>query len=474
MLKDREHTFEVSAPLPRRRRRARRLLGDAVAVVAVGAFLASCGGSGSSNNGGTSAGGGHKAGMPPSTVSGTVAEWNWDIPSDDPGEAAILSPLMQMLKTQFPHLKVVNTSMTLTAQNDKLPLALASSSSAPVLTQTNEGLENQGRLVKDAELMPLNPYDKIYHWFSRVGKLPLAFNSWPADKSMFGSGQVYGVPETGTVVGVFYNKKILASIGAKPPTSWDSFVTDLGLAAKAGVTPIAYAGGQPTAYQPTHVLWMLINHYVPAAQSLAFVTHKGADPSIDTPGDVQAASTLAAWTRAGYFAKGFQGLSDDDALNMFDKGKAAFFIEGNWYTSSVAGALHNDAAFWAPPVVTGGPGEGWSIPTRSSNPDVAAAIINDVLSPKLQDALLKAGDIPVVAPSTHALAAAPPMLRTAEAVWNSRVADNQLVPYMDWAYPDLLNQAMAGIAELQGGQASASSVMASLQSDYKSYWSSKH
>jgi raffinose/stachyose/melibiose transport system substrate-binding protein len=471
MPNEKDKKLDVSGMPPSGGRSPLGLIVGIVAAAAAAAVLAACGSSGSSGGSSSSH---NKASVPSKSVSGTFTEWNWDIPSDDPGENAILTPLMKMLKTQFPHLKVVNTSMTLTAQNDKLPLSLASSSSSPDLTQTNEGLENQGRLVQDGEIMPLNSYDHIYHWFSRVGQLPLAFNSWPAKKAMFGSGQVYAVPETGTVVGVFYNKKILASIGAKPPTSWNTFVAGLALAAKAGITPIAYAGGQPTAFQPSHVLWMLINHYVPASQSLAFVSHRGSNPSVDTPADVQAASTLAAWTKAGYFPQGFQGLSDDDALNMFDKGKAAYFIEGNWYTSSVAGALHNDAGFWAPPVVTGGPGEGWSIPTHSSNPDVAAAIINDVLSPQLQDALLKAGDIPVVSPSAKALAAAPPMLRTAEGIWNARVRSNQLVPYMDWAYPDFLNQAMAGIAELQAGKTSPSALMSSLQSDYKQYWSSRH
>ena len=105
---------------------------------------------------------------------------------------------------------------------------------------------------------------------------------------MFGSGSVYGVPETGTVVGIFYNRPLLASVGAKPPTSWATFTSDLALVAKAGKTGIAYAGGQPTAYQPSHVLWMLINQYVPAAQSIAFVAHKG-NPSINTAADIKAA-----------------------------------------------------------------------------------------------------------------------------------------------------------------------------------------
>ena len=44
--------------------------------------------------------------------------------------------------------------MTLGEQNDKLPLAFASSGSAPAVSQTNEGLENQGRMVKDGNCCP--------------------------------------------------------------------------------------------------------------------------------------------------------------------------------------------------------------------------------------------------------------------------------------------------------------------------------
>ncbi len=429
--------------------------------------LAACSSGGSS---GSSPSSGSKPTTLAKTASGTIQEWNWDIAADDPGEHAVIPLIIAMMKQQYPNLKIVNTSMTLGEQNDKLPLAFASSGSAPTVSQTNEGLENQGRMVKDGELLPLNPYDKVYHWFSKVGTPPLALNSWPSGASMFGSGSVYGVPETGTVVGIFYNRPLLASVGAKPPTSWATFTSDLALVAKAGKTGIAYAGGQPTAYQPSHVLWMLINQYVPAAQSIAFVAHKG-NPSINTAADIKAASTFAAWTKAGYFPKGYQGLSDVDALNMFDAGKTAFFIEGNWYASSVQQSLGSKAGFWSPPVVTGGPGEGWSIPTHSPNPNAAAAFINDALSPQIQSALLKNGDIPVESPSASALASASPLLRSAEAAWDSRVKSNNLVPYMDWAYPDFLNQAMAGIAQLQGGQLSASALMSSLQSDYTSYWS---
>ena len=124
--------------------------------------------------------------------------------------------------------------------------------------------------------------------------------------------------------------------------------------------------------------------------------HTGKNPSIDIPGYVQAAATFAAWTKDGYFPAGYQGLSDVQALNLFDQGKAGFFLEGNWYSSSVQQALGSKAGFWVPPVVTGGPGEGWSIPAKSPNPNAGAAVINTLLSPAIQDALLKNGDIPAV------------------------------------------------------------------------------
>ncbi len=134
-------------------------------------------------------------------------------------------------------------------------------------------------------------------------------------------------------------------------------------------------------------------------------------------------------------------------------------------------ALGSRAGFWVPPVVTGGPGEGWSIPASARNPNAGAALINVLLSPTIQDALLRNGDIPVVTPSAKALAGATPLLRSAAAGWSSSVHSGNLVPYLDYATPNFLNQEMAGIQQLQAGQISPSALMSSLQSDYTSYWS---
>ena len=449
---------------------ARRSLYLRLGVLSI-AGLAAIAGCSSGGGSGSAANGSSNAAALAKTWKGTLSEWNWDIPGDDPGESAILPILIKNLQTQYPGVKVANTSMSLSDQNDKLPLAFASGSSAPDVSQTNEGLQNQGRLVADGELLPLAPYDKIYGWFARVGPLPLQYNSLPASGKSFGSGSVYGVPETGTVVGIFYNKALIQSVGGTVPTTWDQFTSDMALLAKHGKTAMAYAGGQPTAYQPVHMLYTIANHYVSAAAQNAFVFHTDKNASIDTPGFVQAATTMAQWTKDGYFPAGYQGLSDVQALNLFDAGKAGFFLEGDWYSSSVQKALGASAGFWVPPVVTGGPGEGWSIPAKAPNPNAGAALINELLSPAIQDALLKNGDIPVIMPSAAALAAASPTLRAAATGWSDAVHGGGLVPYLDYATPDFLNQEMAGIQELQAGRTTPAALMASLQSDYTTYWS---
>ncbi len=459
-----QHSQVPRSPRRRDPRLAIRL--GALAVVAATAVTA-CGSSGSGSPSAAST----KPAALTASAKGTVQEWNWDIPGDDPGEHAIIPILIKMLEQEYPKLKVANTSMSLAEQNDKLPLAFANGSSAPDVSQTNEGLQNQGRLVTDKELLPLAPWDKVYHWFSKVGPLPLQYNSLPASGKTFGSGTVYGVPETGTVVGIFYNKALIKSVGGTTPTSWGAFTHDMALLAKAGKTAMSYAAGQPTAYQPVHMLYTIANHYVSAAVSNAFVFHRGAHPSIDIPGYVQAAATFQAWTKDGYFPKGYQGLSDTQALNLFDQGKAGFFLEGDWYSSSVQQALGSKAGFWVPPVVTGGPGEGWSIPAKAPDPNAGAAVINALLSPKIQDALLANGDIPVTAVSPSVLAKASPLMRSASTGWSTSVHTSNLVPYLDYATPDFLNQEMAGIQELQGGRTTPSALMQSLQADYTAYWS---
>ena len=461
-----------------RARRARAPLGSryrgraaiALASVATAALLAACGGTGGAS---TSSSHTEKpAQLSPSDPGGTLVQWNWETEADDPGGHALVPKAIALFEKQYPKWKVTNREMTLEEQTDSLPLSL-NSSGAPDLTETNEGFGSMGRLVTDGELMNLAPYNAIYHWSDKVGNVPLQYNSFSTNGKEFGQGDVYGVPWSAAPLGIFYNKKLLQKAGATVPTNWNQFFADLPLLKKAGITPLAYASGQPTAYQPVHVFYTLADAFTPAATSINFVFHKGSNPSINVPGYIKAATTLQDWSKEGYFPSGYSGLSDTQALNEFTSGKSGFFIEGEWYISSVQQALKNSAGFWEPPSITGGPGEGYSIPTRSNNPNAAAAFINILLGPTIQKENLEEGEVPVVKPSNAVLSKFPPMIQSATNGWSSAVKSDQLVPYLDYATPNFLNQEMAAVQELQAGQLTPKAMISQLQSDYEQYWSSK-
>jgi raffinose/stachyose/melibiose transport system substrate-binding protein len=407
-----------------------------------------------------------------SSPGGTLTQWNWETEADDPGGHTLMPVVIKLFEKTYPKWKVTNREMTLEEQTDSLPLSL-NGSSAPDVTETNEGFGSMGRLVADKELLNLAPYSKLYGWTKEVGAVPLQYNSFTSDGKAFGSGNVYGVPWSAAPLGVFYNKKLLKKAGAKIPTNWNQFFADLPLLKKAGITPMAYASGQPTAYQPVHVFYTLADAFAKASTSINFVFHKGKSPSINVPGYVKAATTFQNWSKEGYLSPGYSGLSDNQALSNFTSGKAGFFIEGEWYISSVQSALHNNAGFWEPPSLTGGPGEGYSIPTKSASPDAAAAFINVTLSPTIQKDDLQQGEVPVVAPKPSVLAKFPPMIQAATKGWASAVKSNQLVPFLDYATPNFLNQEMAAVQELQSGGLTPKAMISELQSDYTQYWGSK-
>ncbi|MGA3353809.1 MAG: extracellular solute-binding protein [Acidimicrobiales bacterium] len=401
----------------------------------------------------------------------TIQEWNWDTVADEPAENATLPVAIKIFDKQY-NVKVVNVEMTLEEQTDKLPLAFSSKSSAPTVSQTNEGFGDMGRLVTDKELMALTNLNKTHNWYAKVGKLSVQFNEFTPDGKTFGVGTCYGIPDAGSLVGIYYNKKMLAAVGGAVPNNWATFTKDLTLLHKAGKVALAYAQGNPTAYQPVHTLYTIANEFVAAKAQDNFVFHIG-KPSIDSSGFVEAATIFQAWAKDGYFSPGYQGLSDAQALSQFTTGKAGFFIEGSWYAGAVQQGLGNNAGFWVPKVVTGGPGEGWSIPTYSPHPQLAADWIDLMLSPAMQASLLKYGDVPVVQPSAAALASVSPSLKSAAIGWSAATRNNSLVPYLDYATPNFLTQEMAGIEELLAGRITPSSLMQSLQSDYTTYWSSQ-
>jgi raffinose/stachyose/melibiose transport system substrate-binding protein len=405
----------------------------------------------------------------PAMFAGTMQEWNWDTAGDNPGAYAVLPETIKAFEAKYPHVTVVNTSMSLEEQTDKLPLAFASASSSPTVSQVNQGFNSMGRLVTDGELLPLNSYAKKYSWLATIGSASYQNDSFTSNGKNLGSGNIYAIPSTADEMGIFYNKKLLSEVGGKTPTSWASFTQDMRLLHQHGKIAMAYGGGQPSDYNPVNVFDLIANQFVPAAKGIAWAYHLGAHPSIDTAGYIAAAKTMQSWAKDGYLSPGYAGLSSATAISQFAAGKAGFLIEGNWESGSVT-QLGSTVGFWVPAVTTGGPDEGWAIPTHSPNPALAVAWINEQLVAQIQLDQLEQGNIPLVKLPAAALAKLSPLMREVVNGWMSDSSRNQVVPFLADAPPSsFLNAQFSGVQELRAGQ-SASSVLSSWQSAYEAYW----
>ncbi len=129
---------------------------------------------------------------------------------------------------------------------------------------------------------------------------------------------------------------------------------------------------------------------------------QGNQLSFDTPGNLQAATTLQDWAQKGYFTPGFGGGGYDTAVANFAKGQGLFMITGNWIVANLGADNRNFGFFLMPPlqagglpVATGGAGFPLAITTGSTHPDVAAAYIDWMTSDDASDLLLPAGQIPL-------------------------------------------------------------------------------
>ena len=112
----------------------------------------------------------------------------------------------------------------------------------PDVVEANQGWPDMGHLVKSGLLLPLDNYARRTAGRDRVSRRTCcAVSSWSPDGKEFGTGNLYGYTTMGEIVGVYYNKQMLADLGLTVPTTFDEFEQDLAVAKQAGEVPIRSA-----------------------------------------------------------------------------------------------------------------------------------------------------------------------------------------------------------------------------------------
>jgi raffinose/stachyose/melibiose transport system substrate-binding protein len=297
-------------------------------------------------------------------------------------------------------------------------------------------------------------------------------NRFTADAKNFGAGNLYGMPMTGEVVGVYYNKAKLRKLGLNAPTTFQAFEQALTKAKQAGETPIQF--GNLDKWPGIHDYEELMLQSVSKTYARSFIFGSGGGKtSFTSKGSIAAATKLQAWARAGTFTDGYAGLGYDPSWQAFGKGTGVFLISGSWLTADLKKALGKDVGFFLlpPPAgkslsTLGGEGLPWAISSKSKNADTAATYINFITSPAAMQVVANNGQLT----ATKARVKVPAGLDTeVYKAWTKANKTDAIVPYLDWATPTMYDTITAAIQELMAGKSTPASFAKTIQSDYSKF-----
>lgn len=396
----------------------------------------------------------------------TLTVWDQEVRG---GQAKQIQALNAAFQKKYPNVTIDRTKRSFNDLERTLRNAITSKE-APDVVQANNGRSDMGAFVKNGLLQSLDGYAKAYGWTGRFPASIRSLSSYSDDGKVFGQGNLYGLPQVGEVVGVWYNKAKLDKLGLQVPKTTEEFEAALQAAKDAGEVPIQF--GNLDGWPGIHEFGFMQNQFVARddIRKLGF-GQQGADWTSD--GNVKAAQTFSDWIDKGYFTQDFNGVGYDPAWQDFAKGKGVFLISGTWLQADLTDAMGDNVGFFLPPVgatgelaVTGGTGLPFAITDASEHADVAAAYIDFITSDDAMKMIQDAGNLPVHdATANGATGAAADVINA----WNTAGEKDALVPYLDYATPDFYDLLTAQVQKLGNGSVDAQQFLSTLQDEYSSF-----
>ena len=385
------------------------------------------------------------------------------------GQNAQMEQLNEAFTELYPNVTIERNSQSFDDLQTTLRLALTDPN-PPDIVQANNGRNMMGQFVAAGLLLPLDDYAESYGWTDRYSPTVMQYSTYSDDAVVFGDGNLYGLPQVGEVVGVFYSKSKLDELGLDLPADWAAFDDALAVADEAGETPLLL--GNIEQWPALHVFGPLQANYVDASEITDLgLGNPGA--SWTTPENVEAATSLQRWAEAGYFNDGVNGTAYNDAWQSLTAGEGVFLIGGSWLAADLEDAMGDDVGFFLPntsagtPATTGGIGLPFAVTSAADNPDVAAAYLDFITSDDAMQVLADTGNLPVnrtaeLAPDTGVLA-------DVFTVFGDVTENGSLLPYLDYATPTFADTSGQALQGLLDGQSSPEEFTEQLEADYSEF-----
>jgi raffinose/stachyose/melibiose transport system substrate-binding protein len=397
----------------------------------------------------------------------TLTVWDQEIRG---GQDAQIEALNAAFQDAYPSITIDRVSRSFDDLLATLRLAITDEE-PPDVVQANNGRPQMGAFVEAGLLTNLDPYAEVYGWGDRFGESVLSYARYSDDAVLFGEGNLWGVPQMGEVVGVFYNREKLDELDLEVPTTWDEL--DAALAAATDADELALQFGNLDQWPGIHLFGAAQSRYVPSEQirDLGF-GNPGADWT--SAENVAAAEMLGEWIDAGYLTPDFNGVDPDSAWQAFAGGDGVFLVQGTWLMADLTSAMGEDVGFFTLPgaggdahVATGGTSLPFAIPAASANADAAAAYIDFITTPEAMEVISTEGNLPIIGAADQEVTS--PLQADSFAAWDTVSSADGLVPYLDWATPDFYDLISGEIQRMLAGESSPEDFLQTLQSEYAGF-----
>lgn len=432
--------------------KSRKALGVASAAAMVTLLLAGCAPGASGTGNATTA-----------KASTTVESGKYTIQvASTPESGAPLAKIITKFEKKYPNVTVKVQKTTFDDYNKGIALALNSSNSPDIAY-----LGQIGNLPKDHLIIPLNKYEKLYNWDSKISSNVLAQWQVSSDYKSLGGNTLYGTPTSLQVVGVYYNKSLTSAAGiTSTPTSLAEYEQDLQKVKASGALPIQLGNSQGHAAFTVQEIGQSIDG---AATANKWALGKsGAD--FNTAGNRKGAQTLVDWVKDGYAGTPttINGTDLQGSVTNFTSGKGAFLVDGNWDAGTIDKAMGKNVGFFTMPGAKAtaiGGSTAYGISARSKHPNASAAFINFLISDAAAPDQFAAGFLPInvksVSPTT-------PLETNIVSAYSKVDADNGIVSFNNNVTASMNDTLIDETQQLIAGRTNVSGFISGVQADWKS------
>ncbi|GID91960.1 extracellular solute-binding protein [Amorphoplanes digitatis] len=374
----------------------------------------------------------------------TLTLWHYEGPTSAMGVA--WNRAIELFKASHPgvEVKFEEKSFEQIQQNAGMIL---NSDSAPDILEYNKGNATAGLLSKQGLLTDLTEQAGKRGWDKALSP-SLQTTTRYDDDGIMGSGKIFGIPNYGEYVMVYYNKDLFAKHKVAVPTTLAEFETALGTFTKAGVTPLSVGGAEYPAQQILYELAL-------SKANRAFVDdYQLYKNKVDFHGPelTFGAQAFADWVAKGYIAKNSAGIKAEDMGVAFTQGKFPILISGSWWYGRFATEIKNfqwgTFLFPGNTLHPGSSGNLWVVPTKSKAKSLAYDFIDITMQPEVQALLGNSGGVPVAADPSKITDE-----KNKELIANFATISSSdgLAFYPDWPAPGYYDVLVGGVQGLING-----------------------